>query len=76
MPACPHRRSWRAPESQTVALIAHDAFKDRMVEFAARHFDLLSRFASRVGTGTTGGRLNEMAWARGWPADRPGCTAT
>ena len=60
-----------APEAQTVALIAHDAFKDRMVDFAARHFDLLSRFASRVGTGTTGGRLNDMAWARGWPADRP-----
>jgi methylglyoxal synthase len=62
---------WPAVETQTVALIAHDALKDRMVEFAARHFDLLSRFALRVGTGTTGGRLNEMAWARGWPADRP-----
>ena len=66
----PASQKLRAPESQTVALIAHDAFKDRMVEFAARHFDLLSRFASRVGTGTTGGRLNEMARARGWPADR------
>ena len=62
---------WSAVETQTVALIAHDALKDRMVEFAARHFELLSRFALRVGTGTTGGRLNEMAWARGWPADRP-----
>lgn len=60
-----------APEPQTVALIAHDAFKDRMVAFAADHFDLLSRFAHRVGTGTTGARLNEMAWSRGWPADRP-----
>jgi len=57
-----------APESQTVALIAHDAFKDRMVEFASTHFDLLSRFAARVGTGTTGARLNELAWSRGWPA--------
>lgn len=62
---------WRAIEAQTVALIAHDALKDRMVEFAAAHFELLSRFAARVGTGTTGGRLNDMAWARGWPADRP-----
>lgn len=60
-----------ALDSQTVALIAHDAFKERMVEFAAKHFDLLSRFASRVGTGTTGARLNDMAWARGWPIDRP-----
>jgi methylglyoxal synthase len=24
-----------------------------------------------VGTGTTGQRLNEMAWSRGWPADVP-----
>ena len=60
-----------ALDSQAVALIAHDAFKDRMVDFAGRHFDLLSRFASRVGTGTTGARLNELAWARGWPQDRP-----
>lgn len=60
-----------ALESRTVALIAHDAFKQRMVDFAAQHFALLSRFASRVGTGTTGARLNEMAWTRGWPKDRP-----
>jgi methylglyoxal synthase len=60
-----------AIDSQTVALIAHDALKDRMVEFAATHFDLLSRFRTRVGTGTTGGRLNDMAWARGWPKDQP-----
>lgn len=57
-------------ESQTVALIAHDALKDRMVDFSAMHFDLLSRFADRVATGTTGSRLNEMAWARGWPKEQ------
>jgi methylglyoxal synthase len=55
---------------QTLALIAHDALKDRMVEFAAAHFDLLSQFAGRVGTGTTSGRLNELAWSRGWPKDK------
>ncbi|CAN7305536.1 MULTISPECIES: methylglyoxal synthase [unclassified Variovorax] len=60
-----------AIDSQTIALIAHDALKDRMVEFAAAHFDLLSRFKARVGTGTTGGRLNDMAWSRGWPKDQP-----
>ncbi len=60
-----------ALESQTVALIAHDARKDQMIDFASEHFDILSRFAARVATGTTGGRLNDMAWARGWPADRP-----
>ncbi|MGH8829807.1 MAG: methylglyoxal synthase [Polaromonas sp.] len=59
-----------AVETQTVALIAHDALKDRMVDFAATHFELLSRFAGRVATGTTGGRLNDMAWARGWPKDQ------
>ena len=56
---------------QTLALIAHDALKDQMVDFAASHFDLLSRFAGRVGTGTTSGRLNQLAWSRGWPKDKP-----
>ncbi len=56
---------------QTVAMIAHDALKDEMVRFAAAHFDLLSSFASRVGTGTTSGQLNELAWSRGWPKEKP-----
>lgn len=59
-----------ALESQTLALIAHDAMKPQMLAFAAEHFDVLSRFAARVATGTTGQRLNELAWSRGWPADR------
>jgi methylglyoxal synthase len=54
-----------------IALIAHDALKDRMVAFAADHFDLLSRAASRVATGTTGQRLNELAWSLGWPQATP-----
>lgn len=58
-------------DRQTLALIAHDALKDEMVAFAADHFDLLSRFSRRVATGTTGGLLNDLAWSRGWPADRP-----
>ena len=57
--------------AQTMALIAHDALKEEMVAFAAEHFDLLSQFARRVATGTTGARLNELAWSRGWPADKP-----
>ena len=60
--------------SQVLALIAHDARKNQMVEFATAHFDILSRFAARVATGTTGGLLNDMAWARGWPADQPWVT--
>lgn len=59
-----------ALEKQTLALIAHDAMKPQMLAFAAEHFDVLSRFASRVATGTTGQRLNELAWSRGWPAER------
>ncbi|AIF45872.1 methylglyoxal synthase [Dyella japonica] len=55
---------------QTLALIAHDAMKPQMLAYAAEHFDVLSRFAHRVGTGTTGQRLNELAWSRGWPADQ------
>lgn len=63
-----------ALETQVAALIAHDALKDKMVAFAAEHFDTLSRFASRVATGTTGGRLNALAWSRGWPAAQPWVT--
>lgn len=58
-------------ENQTLALIAHDAMKPTMLDFAARNFELLSRYRRRVGTGTTGQRLNEMAWSKGWPADKP-----
>jgi methylglyoxal synthase len=56
---------------QTLALIAHDALKDRMVDYAGQHFDLLSRFEKRVGTGTTSARLNQLAWSRGWPRATP-----
>lgn len=63
-----------ALENQVAALIAHDALKDTMVAFAAEHFDTLSRFAGRVATGTTGSRLNAMAWSRGWPALQPWVT--
>jgi methylglyoxal synthase len=59
-----------ALEKQTLALIAHDAMKPQMLAFAAEHFDVLSRFDARVATGTTGQRLNELAWSRGWPAGR------
>ncbi|MDN5505628.1 MAG: methylglyoxal synthase [Comamonas sp.] len=58
-------------ENQTLALIAHDAMKPTMLDFAAHNFELLSRYRRRVGTGTTGQKLNEMAWSKGWPADKP-----
>lgn len=58
-------------ENQTLALIAHDAMKPTILDFAAHNFELLSRYRRRVGTGTTGQKLNEMAWSKGWPADKP-----
>ncbi len=42
----------------TLALVAHDAKKDAMVEFARRHEDKLSVF-DLVATGTTGGRIQD-----------------
>jgi methylglyoxal synthase len=65
---------WLRLHEQTVALIAHDARKKHMLEFAAAHFELLSRYQERVATGTTGGLLNELAWSRGWPAALPWVT--
>jgi methylglyoxal synthase len=46
---------------ENIALIAHDAMKDRMLALAERHFDILDRFAVRYATGTTGGLLNALA---------------
>jgi methylglyoxal synthase len=61
---------FHAIPSQTLALIAHDALKPQMASFVDNHFELLSRFAHRVSTGTAGRNLNEQAWARGWPQGR------
>ncbi|MEG0201328.1 MAG: methylglyoxal synthase [Comamonas sp.] len=58
-------------ENQTLALIAHDAMKPTMLDFVDRNFELLSRYRRRVGTGTTGQKLNELAWSKGWPAGKP-----
>ncbi|MDO1528986.1 methylglyoxal synthase [Fulvimonas sp. R45] len=71
LPPDPGADELYAPERRTLALIAHDALKPQMLAYAAEHFDLLSRFARRVATGTTGQRLNELAWSRGWPEGQP-----
>ncbi len=44
--------------ARTIALVAHDSLKGAMLDFAARHRDLLARFKGRVATGTTGALLN------------------
>ncbi len=44
--------------TKTIALIAHDARKDMLVEWAGRHVELL-RDAQIVATGTTGGRIQD-----------------
>jgi methylglyoxal synthase len=67
----PGANDLHALEAHTLALIAHDAMKEQMLAYASTHFDVLSRFARRVATGTTGHRLNDMAWSLGWPSDRP-----
>ncbi|HEY0421216.1 MAG TPA: methylglyoxal synthase, partial [Acetobacteraceae bacterium] len=62
-------REWVRPGTigtETVALIAHDRLKPEMLRFAATHRALLSRFARRLATGTTGGLLNAEALAPGW----------
>ncbi|WP_422040218.1 methylglyoxal synthase [Roseibium sp.] len=46
------------PATPTLALVAHDAKKDAMVDFALRHREKLAAF-NLVGTGTTGGRVLE-----------------
>jgi methylglyoxal synthase len=46
---------------ESIALIAHDAMKGRMLTLAEKHFDLLDRFSTRYATGTTGRLLNELA---------------
>ncbi|GIZ51093.1 methylglyoxal synthase [Noviherbaspirillum aridicola] len=51
-------------EEDSIALIAHDAMKGRMIEIAEKHFELLDRFALRHATGTTGALLNELAVRR------------
>lgn len=71
LPRDRHADSLHSYASQTLALIAHDAMKPAMLEFAAANFELLSRYSRRVGTGTTGQKLNEMAWSKGWPASTP-----
>ena len=48
-------------ENEGVALIAHDAMKEKMLQLAEKHFALLDQFAHRYATGTTGGLLNQLA---------------
>ncbi|MFZ6843372.1 methylglyoxal synthase [Undibacterium sp. RuTC16W] len=47
--------------NEGIALIAHDAMKNRMLALAEKHFTLLDQFAHRYATGTTGGLLNQLA---------------
>ena len=48
-------------QHEGIALIAHDAMKEKMLTLAEKHFALLDRFAHRYATGTTGGLLNQLA---------------
>lgn len=55
-----------AQPARTVALVAHDAMKDKMVAFVQSHKAELARLAI-VATGTTGGRVAD---ASGLPVTR------
>lgn len=46
---------------ESIALIAHDALKQNMLQIAEQHFGLLDQFAHRYATGTTGSLLNQLA---------------
>ena len=46
-------------ESQTIALIAHDAMKERMIDFAIEYDRELSHFGRILATGTTGREVEE-----------------
>ena len=45
---------WRQFEKQTIALIAHDEMKTRMIDFAIQYENELSKFKRILATGTTG----------------------
>lgn len=56
-PPKPKKRTldfWDEFDKQTIALIAHDAMKERMVDFAVEYERELAQFARILATGTTG----------------------
>ena len=48
-------------QNESIALIAHDAMKQKMLKLAEKHFALLDQFQHRYATGTTGSLLNQLA---------------
>lgn len=61
--------AWFSTGDEAIALVAHDARKDAMEAYAREHYALLSSFARRYATGTTGGRLNRLAASLGATRD-------
>lgn len=55
-----HEEFWTQFGEQTVALIAHDAMKDRMVDFAIQYENELSKFKRILATGTTGQEVENV----------------
>jgi methylglyoxal synthase len=48
------KRFWRKFDTQSIALIAHDDMKSRMLDFAIEYENELSKFKRILSTGTTG----------------------
>ena len=53
------KRDWKDYGSLSIALIAHDAVKPRMVDFATQYERELMRFKRILTTGTTGSKIKE-----------------
>jgi methylglyoxal synthase len=60
-PSNPQLDSTYVLANEGIALIAHDAMKERMLALTEKHFHLLDQFSHRYATGTTGGLLNKLA---------------
>jgi methylglyoxal synthase len=57
----PSLDAWFEFGTQTVALIAHDARKEALRHFVRANFAFFDAFGARIGTGTTGSQLNDLA---------------
>jgi methylglyoxal synthase len=66
----PAHDRWFDFATQTIALIAHDARKDALLDFVRRHYAFFDAFGARIATGTTGSLLDGMA--EEMPGARPG----
>ncbi len=56
----PSRNKLKEFEGMTIALIAHDAMKEKMIDFAVDHENELNKFKKIITTQTTGKKIEEV----------------